>query len=69
MERPLKEQSQGEILPNDLGQELPSDAQCAPASTGIWKYAEDFGVNPALVLMARRYVQVSVLTFGAQISF
>jgi putative flippase GtrA len=51
-----KDQIQAENLPVDSRPSLSSEARRDSSIIGIWKYAEDCGVNPLLVLMAKRYV-------------
>jgi putative flippase GtrA len=57
IQRAVKKQHQiqDKDLPDELG------PRCGPSRTGICKYAEDLGINPALVLMARRYVNFGIV--------
>jgi putative flippase GtrA len=56
-----QDQVQEENLPDAHGMRSPIDVRYGPPRTGIWKYAEDCGVNPSLVLMAKRYVNFGIV--------
>jgi putative flippase GtrA len=63
MRRAVERQHQvkNENPPDDSGPPLPHDSRYGPSRNGVWKYAECFGVNPSLALMARRYVNFGIV--------
>jgi hypothetical protein len=51
-------------LAGDSRPQLSSGEQLDSPVTGIWKYAQDFGVKPSLVVMARRYFIFGIVGAG-----
>jgi len=59
----MEEQSQaqsGNSLSNSKAQ-LSDASQSNPSISGIWKYAQDLGIKPSLLLLARRYVHFGIV--------
>jgi putative flippase GtrA len=59
----MEEQSQaqsGNSL-SDPHAQVPEASPSNPPLTGIWRYAQAFGVKPSLLLLARRYVHFGIV--------
>jgi putative flippase GtrA len=54
-------QGQEEKVAGEIGIQSLKDQRIVPMKTGIWKYAANRGINPDLLVLARRYVNFGIV--------